>query len=134
MKLKLSDFLIKFSIIPVIFAVFDTTVALILSATILTVYRDIIGLFFRLKPMPVMDVCTFFGLDGQHTNIMSAIFFEKLTAEKAKERFIYLIDKLPKMRYSIVNILGDLYYKELPKDKVIDYIFEEVPKDQMLKD
>ena len=87
MKLKLSDFLIKFSIIPVIFAVFDTTWALILSATVLTVYRDIIGIFFNLKPMPVMDVCTFFGLDGQNTNIMSAIYFERLSAEKAKERF-----------------------------------------------
>ena len=38
------------------------------------------------------------------------------------------------MRYSIVRILGDLYYKELPKDKVIDIIFEEIPKDQLVKD
>ncbi|CDW71676.1 ws dgat mgat [Stylonychia lemnae] len=134
MKCKLSDFLIKFSIIPILYAALDAATATIISVTILTVYRDLIGLFLRLKPMPVMDVCTFFGLDGSHSNIMSAIYFERLSADKAKERFSLLISKIPKMRYSIVNILGDLYYKELPQKQVLDIIFNEIPKDQQLKD
>ena len=41
--------------------------------------------------------------------------------------------KLPKMRYSIVDILGDYYYKELPQKGLIDVIFKELPKAEWLK-
>ena len=45
---------------------------------------------------------------------MSATTLEKLTFEKARERMKSLMYRLPKLSYTVVNIMGDLYYKPIP--------------------
>eukprot|EP00347_Sterkiella_histriomuscorum_P012286 403369170 len=133
MQIKIKDILIKSSVFPIIFAALDFRWALLLSFLVLTFYKDLIGFITKLKPMPVMDLCTFFTSTNTNSNIMSVIYLEPLKTEKARQRISELMAKLPKMRYSIVDILGDYYYKELPQKGLIDVIFKELPKSEWLK-
>lgn len=41
--------------------------------------------------------------------------------------------KFSKTRLSIVNVMGDLYYKELPVDQAFEMVFEIIPEDQAPK-
>ena len=111
MQFKAKEFFIKFSVFPVLFSTMDFGWAVSLSLLLLVFYRDVIGLAYKLQPFPSMDICTFFSTPNANSNIMSVIYFERLATEKTKEKFRELIEKLPKMRTSIVEILGDYYYK-----------------------
>lgn len=111
MQFKAREFFLKFSVFPVIFCLLDFGWAVCISLLVLVFYRDVIGFIHRLQPFPVMDICTYFTTPNANSNIMSVIYFERLATEKTREKFRDLIRRLPKMRTSIVEILGDYYYK-----------------------
>jgi hypothetical protein len=73
----------------------------------------VIALFFGLKVMPTMDMICFYGGEQEIINFFSSQVIERYTIEKFKEKVKFILTKVPKLRYSIVNIMGDLYYKEL---------------------
>ena len=133
MKIDVKTFLLKSTIFPVLYAVFNPIIATILSIVIVATYREIIALIFRVKAMPAMDMCTFFGLEKCNTNIISVIYFQKQKANVVKRRFLSLIEKIPKLRYTIVEIMGDLYYKEIGAQEAIEGTFKIMTKDEELK-
>ena len=132
MRLSPTLFLLKSSIFPLVFALFWWPYALVLSILIVAFYRSLIGFLFCLKPMPSPDMSTFLGIKIQNVNFMSAIELEYLPAEKLKERAFNLMKRMKKMRYRIVDILGDFYYKELPIEQALGTVFVIIP--QELKD
>ena len=44
-----------------------------------------------------------------------------------------ILEKIPKARYAIVNVMGDLYYKELPIEEAVQLIVNRIPPEQALK-
>ena len=44
-----------------------------------------------------------------------------------------MMKTIPKMRYRIVEILGDFYYKEMPMESVIEKVLINIDKEQELK-
>ena len=61
MRLSIAYFLLKSAIFPIIFSSFNLYTGIIISFTVLLIYRPLIGLIFNLKPMPAMDITTFLG-------------------------------------------------------------------------
>lgn len=41
---------------------------------------------------------------------------ERVAPKHMKEKILNVMKKVPKSRYSIVEVLGDFYYKEMPID------------------
>jgi hypothetical protein len=41
-----------------------------------------------------------------------------------------VLERLPKARYHIVQVLGDYYYKDTPIDEAIKYVFKRLPADK----
>ena len=80
-----------------------------------------------------MDMLCFYGGDKSKINVMSATFCEFFPAHKARDKLVDLMQKIPKSRYSVVNIMGDLYYKELSAEVAAPFIIKEIPKEKWLK-
>ncbi len=57
---------------------------------------------------------------------MSAVQLERVSADLIRERFRSLMRHVPKMKYSIVEIMGDMYYKELSEDEAIELTFKKM--------
>jgi hypothetical protein len=79
-----------------------------------------------------MEMATFLGIASQHVNIMSAITMEHVPAARMKERFLRSLQALPKLRYALIEILGDFYYQEMTIEEIIDLVFVEVPPEKPL--
>ena len=71
-------------------------------------------------------MATFLGINEQTTNFMSAIEMERLSVQKFKEKALKGMDILPKMRYAIVEVLGDYYYKDMNKEEALEVVFTEI--------
>ena len=50
---------------------------------------------------------------------MSATIIERYSIDRARQRIKNLLEKLPKAKYSLVEIMGDLYYKELSSENAV---------------
>lgn len=133
MKINYSLFLIKSSIFPVLFALLPWLQALIASVVITWCYRYVIALVLGLKVVPSMDLGCYMGVEESKTNIMSMAVFERIPAEKFKERFKVLFENCPKFRYKTVEVFGDLYYKEIPIEEALEWAFNVIPKDKEIK-
>jgi len=75
-----------------------------------------------LKVMPTMDAVCFVGSDKSNTNFMSITLIDKTPYAPSRDKFKELIKQHPKLAYSIVQVLGDYYYKPLTGDldKIVD--------------
>jgi len=50
-----------------------------------------------------------------------------------RDRFLWIIKQLPKMRSIVQEVFGDYYYKEIEPEKVLKTIFNEIPEKEALK-
>ena len=62
MRVSIHLFLLKSSLLPLFFALLPRPYALVLSILAIAIYRQVIGFFLGLKPMPGMDMATFLGI------------------------------------------------------------------------
>ena len=128
--------LLKASVLPLIFGIFEIKVASLLSFLLITFYQDVLGLILKVTPLPLMDVCTFFGTQKNPSNIMSVLLYTPLSPGDFKNKLKQMIDLHPKMRSEIVKVLGDYYYKPLTSkstDEIADIIFTELKGEKELK-
>lgn len=136
MRINYKWCIIKSAVFPFFFLIFDLWSALSLSIMTLLLYRHVIALCLNLQVMPALDFSTFLGNEKQIPNVMSAIKLERVSAEVARNRFRSMMTKIPKMKYSIVEVMGDLYYREMSEEEAIEKIFiimkkeDEVNNDQ----
>jgi hypothetical protein len=71
--------------------------------------------------MPTLDSVCFYGKDESLINFMSATTLEKLPFDKAKSKMRELMVRLPKLRYTVINVMGDLYYKPIDSEQALEY-------------
>jgi hypothetical protein len=64
---------------------------------------------------------------------MSATLTEKIPFDHAKDRLTKVMSKLPKTRYRVIEVLGDLYYKELPLEEAVAYCIQKMPENLKVK-
>lgn len=71
--------------------------------------------------MPVMDSCCFFSEPKAPILVMSSILINQTRPFYLEMVYRRVLHKHPKMTSSIVNVLGDLYYKPIEggEDSVI---------------
>jgi hypothetical protein len=77
-----------------------------------------------------MDSACFAGTDKARVNVMSATFIEDFDYETVRNNMRKVLERIPKARYQIVQVLGDYYYKDTPIDEAIEYVFKRLPKDK----
>ncbi len=70
--------------------------------------------------MPSMDQACFLGPDTSRVNFISVTTTERYTFAQAKERARKFMLQKPKLRWSIVEILGDYYWKDNNVDEMIE--------------
>ena len=114
MKTNYPYFCIKLAIALLIFALLPLYYSILAYLLITWAYPYIVALIFGVKAIPSMDLVCFYGDNTSRVNFMSSTKFESIPFEKLKAHFGRLIKQMPKLRYSVVEIFGDYYYKELP--------------------
>ena len=85
----------------------------------MALYREVVALFLGLKVMPALDVSSFMGDEKHISNVMSVALVERISLSVLEERFRSMMKHLPKLRYSIIQVMGDLYYKEISEEESI---------------
>ena len=128
MKVSTSCLLLKTSVIILIFAAFPLKIAIPVALFVTWVYQYIVALFMGVKVMPTMDMVCFYTSDKSTVNFMSNNLVEKYSAEQVKPKIKMLLETIPKSRYSIVEIMGDLYYKPLSVEEALKYVVQEIPE------
>jgi len=111
--------LLKTMPLILLFCTFDFFAAFSLAILILTLYREVIALLLGLKVMPGMDVASFMGDDKHISNVMSVALVEHIHLSDIEDRFRVMMKHLPKLRYTITQVMGDLYYKEISDEEAI---------------
>ena len=92
-------------------------------------YQYLIAIVYGVHAMPTMDSLSFMGNDDTHANIISITYIEKYDFERGREKIKkYMADK-PKLRWKIVSIWGDYYWKDTTIEESIDYVFQKIPKE-----
>lgn len=119
MKVEVVPFLIKVSVLVLIwlltYPTYSYKVSLFLSILVTTTYQYFIALFFPgVHVMPSMDNACFLGDDKSAlVNFMSVTTLEHLSLDRAKEKARHYLMEKAKLRYHVVRIFGDLYWKEM---------------------
>ena len=90
-------------------------------------YQYVIALFYGVHVMPTMDTVCFMGDEDIRVNVISLTMIEKFEYEKARERIRQFMRDKPKLRWKIVQIWGDYYWKDTKIEESIDYVFQRIP-------
>jgi hypothetical protein len=77
--------------------------------------------------MPTMDTICFIGDNVANINVMSFSIIERFEFEHVKERIRSFMKDKPKLRYKVVKIWGDYYWKDTTIEDSIDYVFTRAP-------
>lgn len=133
MKVNQTSVLIKLALFILSFALLKWHLAIIAYILFIVVFPYIVALIFRVKVMPSMDMGTFYGSNNSTINFMSATHFEYVPYNKLQVKYREMIKSLPKCRYTIVEIFGDYYYKEVSIDEALEYCCQKVPKSEEFK-
>jgi hypothetical protein len=92
-------------------------------------YQYIVALIFNVHVMPTMDMICLIGDDKTQVNFMSLTQIEKLEFDKVKERFRRFVNDKRKLRWTLHEIFGDYYWKEIGIEETVDYSIQRLPKD-----
>jgi len=79
--------------------------------------------------MPTMDSMCFLGADTSRTNFISFTIIDKNEFSKIKSRINSFMKDKPKLRYKVVKIWGDYYWKDTKIEDSINYVFTPIPKE-----
>lgn len=124
MKVRLLPFLSKTSAIVLIFLLPLPSVwySVLFSIIATVTYQYIIALFYKdVHVMPSMDAACFLGDDSARVNFISVTTVERFDVSIAREKSKKYMSEKAKLRYKVVEILGDYYWKDTGDvDKVID--------------
>ena len=114
---------VKFALTLYLFKTCSFAVAFGAYVGFFLVYRYLIAALLGLKVMTMGDYGTFCTNDKAHTNIMTGLPVSEANPEYARELFMRMVKAHIKARSCIVSVLGDLYYKELEMQSVMDSQF-----------
>ena len=90
-------------------------------------YQYVIAFIYGVHTMPAMDSLCFAGDEDIRVNVMSFAFIDRFEFENAKERIKSFMRDKPKLRWKIVEIWGDYYWKDTTVEESIDYCFTKMP-------
>jgi hypothetical protein len=86
-------------------------------------YQYVVAWFYGVKCMPTMDTLCFMGNDDIRTNVISHTTIERSDFELAKQGIRRFMAEKEKLRWKIVSIWGDYYWKDTQIEESIDYVF-----------
>lgn len=115
MQIKFVPVILKTSALIPFFVVLPWYYALLAIAVVSLLYQHVVAKVMGLHVVPIHDLVSFMiSEDNSRVNFMAPSVYEKLSNEQAKTRMIKLMKMIPKTRYKVVEVLGDLYYEEIP--------------------
>jgi hypothetical protein len=83
----------------------------------------VIAFFNGVYAMPTMDTLCFAGDENIRVNVMSFAIIDRFEFDIVKERIRSFMNDKPKLRWKIVEIWGDYYWKDTKVDESIEYCF-----------
>jgi hypothetical protein len=129
MKIDTASCLMKFSILLLVLALFPLPYSLILAIFLTWVYQYVIAIIYGVHAMPTMDSMCFLGADTSRTNFISFTIIDKNEFSKIKSRINSFMKDKPKLRYKVVRIWGDYYWKDTKIEDSINDVFTPIPKE-----
>ena len=115
--------LLKYGVIFAIFSIPSLSWynSVLISLFVTWVYQYLIAFFFGVHAMPSMDAICFLSKDTARINFISVTTVDKYDFLLAKKRARTFIETKNKLRYSVVEILGDYYWKDSNDiDRLVD--------------
>jgi len=129
MKVEVQACLTKTALILLLFWMTPSPWNLPLTLFVTWCYQYVIAYMYGVHAMPTMDSLCFMGDDDTHANIISITFIENFDFEKGKEKVKKYMSDKPKLRWKIVSIWGDFYWKDTTIEESIEYVFHKIPKE-----
>jgi NRPS condensation-like uncharacterized protein len=129
MKVDLVACLSKTAIIILVFSLTPWPWSIPVCLFLTWGYQYLIALYYGVHVMPTMDTICFMGDEDIRVNIISFTMIEKLEYEKVRERIKTFMQDKAKLRWKIVEIWGDYYWKDTTIEESIDYVFQKIPKE-----
>ena len=116
-KLVMEDIValfVKLGIISILWLTLSWKMAVIVSVVVTVTYRHIIAYLLGLHAMDAMDLNTFATSKQATLNVVTMTIVSKSDESLAYECFGRLVRTHLKLRCKLVQVLGDLYYREMP--------------------
>ena len=133
MKVNIGLVILKTStLIPFLF-LFPLYYSIPIVIFVTWVYQYIVAYTFGVKVMPTADVGCFMMDDKSRANFMSVTHIQKLPMEQTIKNVMRVMKQFAKSRYTIVDILGDYYYKEIPLEEGIKHTIKKIPESSLCK-
>lgn len=73
--------------------------------------------------MPPMDHQTFISSEGVFVNYMNCTMYDEWDEQTLKDTWLDVFTFIPKFRYKLKEIAGDLYYEQMPMQELVDKCF-----------
>lgn len=127
MKVDYTAFLTKSGILLAVLWVLPLPWSILLSLFLTWVYQYVLAFVFGVHAMPTMDALCFAGDENIRVNVMSFAIIDRFEFETVRERIRSFMRDKPKLRWKIVEIFGDYYWKDTTVDESIDYCFTRMP-------
>ena len=114
-----------------LFLILPRIPALLVLILIASTYRSVVASICGLQVMPIMDLNCFYSNDKAVTNMISCTPMTIARPEYAREAFGRIVDAHLKARSSTVKVFGDMYYKELDRESVLNSQIGLLPDGQL---
>jgi hypothetical protein len=124
--------LLKFAVLGLILSIrcFTWAQSILMCLFVTWVYPYIVAWFYGVHAMPSMDRLCFIAKDTARINFISVTTVDRYEYELAKKRALTFIKTKDKLRWSVVEIFGDLYWKDNKDvEKVADITVRKCPCD-----
>ena len=114
-------FFLKFLFLLPIFFVecVPTYAAILFDLFLIAVYRDILAFFLGLKAIKMIEAVLLYDASGLGSTGFACTMMTKTDPYKLRDR-LYDVHVVPheKFRSCVVKVLGDYYFKVLPKESL----------------
>ena len=127
MKVDYTAFLTRVGILILVFWTLPPLYSIPLSLFLAWVYQYVIAFMTGVHVMPSMDTLCFAGDEDIRVNVMSFAIIDRFEFDKVRERIRSFMRDKAKLRWKIVEIWGDYYWKDTEIEDSLNYCFTRMP-------
>jgi hypothetical protein len=112
-----------------VFAALPFWQGLLVSLVLTWSYQYVIAWMYGVKAMPSMDSMVFMGEETATVNFVSITTMETYDFEQAKVKARKFMLEKPKLRWHIVELFGDYYWKDTKDvEEILPLLIQKVPR------
>jgi hypothetical protein len=127
MKIDYTFVLIKTGVLIALLATLPLIYAIPACIILTSIYQYVFAAVLGYKVMPIVDFTCFLGTEKANANCVSVTVADAVKFEEEMiPHFRRLATLIPKMRYQVVEMFGDLYYKEVSIDEMMKHSVQKI--------